>query len=178
MALMTLSVFHIIVEEFYPVVFKMLFQFIGHLFILSLLKVQHFSQLDAFLFQIFCCRSAAVFGITVLLDHTLAANLLDRWPNIWLKKTLCTEEVVVESVTARWTGPAAAKLAQVITLCFIISICADMLVQGCVHFGQTSPLSSRLSKGGCSRSLVVCSDATWQTLATLPCSVLREEAFS
>lgn len=129
MALMTLSVFHIIVEEFYPVVFKMLFQFIGHSFILSLLKVQHFSQLDAFLFQIFCCRSAAVFGITVLLDHTLAANLLDRWPNIWLKKTLCTEEVVVESVTARWTGPAAAELAQVITLCFIISICADMLLQ-------------------------------------------------
>jgi len=42
-------------------------------------------------------------------------------------------------------------------------VCADMLVftkLDAVHCGQASSLWSHLSKGHCSRSLVVCSDAT------------------
>ena len=47
-------------------------------------------------------------------------------------------------------------------------VCADMLrlvfsKHAAVHYDQTSPQCSRLYKGDCSRSLVVCSDATLQT---------------
>ena len=47
-------------------------------------------------------------------------------------------------------------------------VCADMLClvsykRAAVHHDQTSPLWSGLSKGHCSRSLVLCSDAALQT---------------
>ncbi|MEE6476661.1 hypothetical protein FKM82_011170 [Ascaphus truei] len=42
-------------------------------------------------------------------------------------------------------------------------LCLVFAKRGAVHYGQKSPLWSRLSKGHCSRSLVVFSDATLQT---------------
>lgn len=58
----------------------------------------------------------------------------------------------------------------VLICCFFFDKC------GTVHFSQTFPFVS-LSKGPCSRTVVVCSDATLQMVTVLLCSFNREESF-
>lgn len=58
----------------------------------------------------------------------------------------------------------------VLICCFFFDKC------GAVHFSQTFPFVS-LSKGPCSRTVVVCSDATLQMVTVLLCSFNREESF-
>ena len=80
-------------------------------------------------------------------------------PELWY-----TEEFMVDSITARCPGPVAAEQAQITStppLLLTVGVCADMLrlvfsKRAAVHYDQTSPLWSRLSKGHCSRSLGVC----------------------
>lgn len=59
---------------------------------------------------------------------------------------------------------------------FVLICCVLISPDSAVHHGQTSLLYSHLSKGHCSRNLVVCSDLVLQTCAVLRCSFLREEA--
>jgi len=72
-------------------------------------------------------------------------------------------------MTARFPDPVTAKQAQNTTMLdswyemFVLICCLVFALLGIVHYSQTSPFWSRLSKGHGSRSLEVCADATLQT---------------
>ena len=122
----------------------------------SSLKVppQHFSQvevwtltgplqhLDSLLFHTFCCRSAAVFGIIVLLMSQFQPSFSCGTDGLTSDSRILwyPEEFMVDSMTARCPGVGADML------CLVSS------KRAAVHYDQTSPLWSGLSKGHCSRS--------------------------
>jgi len=91
-------------------------------------------------------------------------------------KILCDQLKVLRSCgcknkpTSTPLHPRAGQL--VLICCLIFASCAA------VDFDQRPPFWTPLSKGHHSRSLVVCSDETWQTKAVLPRPFWREEAFS
>ena len=133
----------------------------------SSLKVppQHFIQvevwtltgplqhLDSFLFHTFCCRSAAVFGIIVLLMSQFQPSFSCQTDGLTSdsRKLWYTEEFTVDSMTARCPGPVTAEQAQIISPpppCSILwVVCPDMLclvLVQCImtknhHFGLVCP---------------------------------------
>lgn len=96
-------------------------------------------------FQQFCCRFAAMLGIIVLLHKQFKAIV-----TFVSRIRLYTEEFTVDSETAETTT--------------LEMFDAD----------QTSPLWTYLAKGCYVRSLVVHSDATFQTQDILLCSFLEK----
>jgi len=121
-------------------------------------------HLASFLFQPFCCRFAGVLGIIVLLHDPFCPSFSCQTDGFTFDSRILwyTEEFMVNS------GPVAAKQAQIITppsTCSTDGDCADMLCLCLALCIMSKHLHFRLhlSKGHCSRSLVVWSDATLQT---------------
>lgn len=125
------------------------------------LRSGHLQHLDFFfLFNNFVAK----FWLSFLLQGPVSVKLqvLDKWYRIWLQYTLVYRGVHVHASQLVW-GACANML-------FFFDKC------GAVHFSQTFPFVS-LSKGPCSRTVVVCSDATLQMVTVLLCSFNREESF-
>lgn len=80
----------------------------------------------------------------------------DRCPHIWLWILWYTEEFIDGIVTKRCPGALAAKQAP-LDHCAVDMRCLVFSKCDTVHYGQTSPLWSHLSKRYV-RGLVVCSD--------------------
>lgn len=165
---MTLSDFHIIVEEFWLALLYNAASAHWRVEVIclcaALLRLHHsmlnfgpLQHLNSFFFShsvadLPLCLGSSSFCITRF------GRKLYSWPHVWI---LWYTEVMVDSLTARYPGPATAKEAQIVTPpppCwrFIGGICADMNMALCI----TSSLWSHLFKRHYYRSLVVCSHVT------------------
>lgn len=73
-------------------------------------------HLDSFLFESFSCRFTVVLGIIVLLHEPISVKfeLSDRWPHIGI--FWYTNELMVNSVTLRWSDPMSSVLHHLMAL--------------------------------------------------------------
>ena len=131
---MMLLVIHITVEEFLPILHYNVasvpqgsLAFVMHSSLM--IPSQHSNQvevwtltgplqhLESFLFQTFCCRFAAVFGIIVLLMSQYQPSFSCRTDGLTFDSRILwyPEEFMVDSMTARCPGPVAVKQVQIFT---------------------------------------------------------------